>query len=67
MTSLLATRGTGWASPKSGIRDIELEVAAGAGTYGGIDQITRFLDSVSDLFSEYRVELRRWLMPETGW
>jgi ketosteroid isomerase-like protein len=36
--------------------DIELEVAAGAGTYRGVDQITRFLDSVSDLFSEYRVE-----------
>src|SRR2546429_180908 len=35
---------------------IELEVTAGAGTYRGIDQITRFFDSFSDLFSEYRVE-----------
>jgi len=32
--------------------EIELVVTAGAGTYEGIDQITRF----SDLFSEYRVE-----------
>ena len=31
-------------------------VTAGAGTYRGIDQITRLFDSFSDLFSEYRVE-----------
>jgi ketosteroid isomerase-like protein len=36
--------------------EIELEVTAGAGTYRGIDQITRLFDSFSDLFSEYRVE-----------
>jgi ketosteroid isomerase-like protein len=36
--------------------EIKLEVTAGAGTYQGIDQITRFFDSFSDLFSEYRVE-----------
>jgi ketosteroid isomerase-like protein len=36
--------------------EIELVVTAGAGTYQGIDQITRFFDSFSDLFSEYRVE-----------
>jgi ketosteroid isomerase-like protein len=36
--------------------EIELVVTAGAGTYQGIDQITRFFDSFSELFSEYRVE-----------
>ena len=38
--------------------EIELEVTAGAGTYRGIDQITRLFDSFSDLFSEYRVEAK---------
>jgi ketosteroid isomerase-like protein len=36
--------------------DIELEVAAGAGAYPGIDQITRWFDSFSAPFSEYRVD-----------
>ncbi len=36
--------------------EIELEVTAGAGTYQGIGEITRFYDSFSDLFSDYRVE-----------
>ncbi len=43
---------------------IELEVAAGAGTYRGIDGITRFFDSISDLFSEFRVEAEE--MVEVG-
>jgi ketosteroid isomerase-like protein len=37
--------------------EIELEVTAGAGTYQGIEQITRFFDSFSDLFSDYRVKV----------
>ncbi len=36
--------------------EIELEVTAGGGTYQGIDRITRFFDSFSDLFSDYRVQ-----------
>jgi ketosteroid isomerase-like protein len=36
--------------------DIELELVAGSGTFRGFDEIRRFFDSLSDLYSEYRVE-----------
>lgn len=36
--------------------EIELALVAGAGTFRGIDGITQFFDSISDLFSEFRVE-----------
>jgi ketosteroid isomerase-like protein len=36
--------------------EIEYEVLMGAGTFRGIDQITQFFDSFSDVYSEFRVE-----------
>ena len=36
--------------------DIEYEVQMGAGTFRGIDQVTRFFDSYADLYSDFRVE-----------
>jgi ketosteroid isomerase-like protein len=41
--------------------DIEYEVLAGAGTFRGIDQVTRFFDSFSDMYSDYRVEAEEML------
>jgi ketosteroid isomerase-like protein len=35
--------------------EIEYEVLMGAGTFRGLDQITQFFDSYSDLYSEYHV------------
>jgi ketosteroid isomerase-like protein len=36
--------------------EIEYEVVMGAGTFRGIDQITQFFASYSDVYSEFRVE-----------
>jgi ketosteroid isomerase-like protein len=36
--------------------EIEYEVLMGAGTFRGIDQITQFFDSYSELYSDFRVE-----------
>jgi ketosteroid isomerase-like protein len=36
--------------------DIELNLVRGSGTYRGIDQITEFLDTLSNLHADYRVE-----------
>jgi len=36
--------------------DIELELVAGAGTFRGFDEIKRFFEGMSNLYSEYRVE-----------
>jgi ketosteroid isomerase-like protein len=36
--------------------DIELELVAGAGTFRGLDEIRPFFDTLSNLYSEYRVE-----------
>jgi ketosteroid isomerase-like protein len=36
--------------------DIEYDVVSGAGTFRGIDQITEFFDSYSEVYSEFRVE-----------
>ena len=36
--------------------EIELELVAGSGIFRGTEEITRFFDSLSDLYSEYRVE-----------
>jgi ketosteroid isomerase-like protein len=36
--------------------EIEYEVLMGAGTFRGVDQITRFFDSYSNLYSDFRVE-----------
>jgi ketosteroid isomerase-like protein len=37
--------------------EIELVLVAGSGSFRGIEEITRFFDSLSDLYSEYRVEV----------
>jgi ketosteroid isomerase-like protein len=37
--------------------DIELELVAGAGTFRGFGEIRPFFDTLSNLYSEYRVEL----------
>ena len=52
---LLARDARDW----SGLAEIwhpEIELVTVAGTYQGIGEITRFFDSFSDLFSDYRVE-----------
>jgi ketosteroid isomerase-like protein len=36
--------------------EIQLVLVGGSGTFQGIDEITRFLDSLSDSYDEYRVE-----------
>jgi ketosteroid isomerase-like protein len=36
--------------------DIELELVAGAGTFRGLGEIRPFFETLSDLYSEYRVE-----------
>ena len=36
--------------------DIELELVAGAGTFRGLDEIRPFFETLSNLYSEYRVE-----------
>ena len=36
--------------------EIEYEVLMGAGTFRGVEQITQFFDSYSELYSEFRVE-----------
>jgi ketosteroid isomerase-like protein len=36
--------------------EIELALVAGSGIFRGIEEISRFFDSLSDLYSEYRVE-----------
>jgi ketosteroid isomerase-like protein len=36
--------------------DIEYEVVKGAGTFRGLDQITQFFSSYSEMYSEFRVE-----------
>ena len=36
--------------------DIEIEVTKGVGALRGLDEIRQFFDSLSDLYSEYRVE-----------
>jgi ketosteroid isomerase-like protein len=36
--------------------DIELELVAGSGTFRGLDEIRPFFQTLSDLYSEYRVE-----------
>ena len=36
--------------------EIEYEVLMGAGTFRGVDQITRFFDSYSNLYADFRVE-----------
>jgi len=36
--------------------EIELALVGGSGIFRGIEEITRFFDSLSDLYSEYRVE-----------
>jgi ketosteroid isomerase-like protein len=36
--------------------EIEYEVLMGAGTFRGIEQITRFFDSYSDPYAEFQVE-----------
>jgi exopolyphosphatase/pppGpp-phosphohydrolase len=35
---------------------VELVLVGGSGTFRGVDEITRFLDSLSDSYAEYRVE-----------
>jgi len=35
--------------------DIELELVAGSGTFRGIEEIRPFFETLSDLYSEYRV------------
>ena len=44
--------------------EIELVLVAGSGTFRGIDEITTFFDSLSDLYSEFRVEVDE--MVDTG-
>jgi ketosteroid isomerase-like protein len=36
--------------------DIELELIAGSGTFRGLEEIRSFFDTLSNLYSEYRVE-----------
>jgi ketosteroid isomerase-like protein len=36
--------------------DVELVLVEGSGTFRGVDEITRFFDSLSDSYAEYRVE-----------
>jgi ketosteroid isomerase-like protein len=36
--------------------DIELELVSGSGTFRGLAEIRPFFDTLSDLYSEYRVE-----------
>jgi ketosteroid isomerase-like protein len=36
--------------------EIELQLVRGSGIYRGAEEMTRFLDGLSDLYSEYRVE-----------
>ena len=36
--------------------DIELELVAGSGRFSGFDEITRFFETLSNLYSEFRVE-----------
>ena len=36
--------------------EIQLVLVGGSGTIQGIDEITRFFDSLSDSYDEYRVE-----------
>jgi ketosteroid isomerase-like protein len=36
--------------------DIEYDVVSGAGTFRGIDQVTGFFDSYSELYSDFQVE-----------
>jgi ketosteroid isomerase-like protein len=36
--------------------DIELELVAGGGTFRGLGEIRPFFETLSDLYSEYRVE-----------
>jgi ketosteroid isomerase-like protein len=44
--------------------EIELVLVAGSGIFRGIDEITTFFDSLSDLYSEFRVEADE--MVDTG-
>ena len=38
--------------------DIEIEIVGGLGTLRGLDEIRQFFDTLSNLYSEYRVELK---------
>ena len=49
-------RETGPLSTKSGTQKYSLVLVGGSGTIQGIDEITRFFDSLSDPYDEYRVE-----------
>jgi ketosteroid isomerase-like protein len=44
------------ALPKIWHPEIELVLVAGSGVFRGIEEIRRFFDSLSDPYSEYRVE-----------
>jgi len=44
------------ALPEIGHPEIELVLVAGSGIFRGIEEITRFFDSLSDLYAEYKVE-----------